>query len=147
MSTPIGTEANFIDTQDVSVENVTDGNIYTQVLAVQPYELDHKVEINYLTNDAVEKLFSMTDAKVEVRLALTEPEYVALATLAIPVGATLPLKNWRVTFTSQSGNPATISGEASMANFKHLDTGLGLVEVVFRLEFMSGATVAVIVVT
>ena len=145
MSSPVGTPANFVDTQKMQVENVTDSLIYTQVLQVMPAEIDHSMEINFRTDDFVEKLYSLENVAYEIRMLVTEPEYVALTNLAIMTNAQLPIKTWTLTMTSQSNLPATLTGEARMRRIRLIDPGIGALEIAFRLEFESGTTEAVVV--
>ena len=144
MSSPVGAINTTIDTQDVEVDNVTDGNIYRQVLSVMPGEINHEVDVNELSNDAVEKLYSLTDAKYDIRALVTEPEFVGLATLAKPVGAQLPIKTWTIRMTDQMGNATTITGEANVSKLTVMDRGIGSVELIWRLDFQSGSTISVL---
>lgn len=139
-------ENQLVDTQDVRIENVTDNKIYKQGLAANPVEVMHAVEMNRLRDNRVEKLFDLTDAKWEVRMILTEPDFNELFTLSIPVSGVLPTKEWKITMTSQSGTSVNISGDASLSMLRVLDTGVGVVEIVIQLDFSSGATARVITV-
>lgn len=147
MSTPVGSENQFVDTQDVQVENVTDGLIFKQVMSANPVEVNHIVDLNRLRDNRVEKLFDLTDAKWDIRLLLTEPEFNALFTLSIPVSGVLSIKEWKITMKSQSGTSVNIKGDASLAMLRVMDTGVGVVEITLRLEFMSGTGTEVITVT
>jgi len=140
-------ENQFVDTQDVKIENVTDGKIYKQGLAANPIEVMHAVEMNRLRDNRVEKLFDLTDAKWEVRMIVTEPDFNALFTLSIPVSGVLPTKEWKITMTSQSGTSVNIKGDASLSMLRVIDAGVGVVEVVIQLDFSSGSATKVITVT
>jgi len=140
-------ENQFVDTQDVKIENVTDGKVYKQSLAANPVEVMHTVEMNRLRDNRVEKLFDLTDAKWQVRMLVTEPDFKALFTLSIPVSGVLPTKEWKITMTSQSGTSVNIKGDASLSMLRVIDTGVGVVEIIIELEFSSGAGTEVITVT
>jgi len=140
-------ENQFADTQDVKVENVTDGKVYKQTLSANPIEVMHAVEMNRLRDNRVEKLFDLTDAKWEVRMIMTEPDFNALFTLSIPVSGVLPTKEWKITMTSQSGTSVNMKGDASLSMLRVIDTGVGIVEVVIQLDFSSGSVARVITVT
>jgi len=140
-------ENQFVDTQDVKVENVTDGKVYKQTLSANPIEVMHAVEMNRLRDNRVEKLFDLTDAKWEVRMIMTEPDFNALFTLSIPVSGVLPTKEWKITMTSQSGTSVNMKGDASLSMLRVIDTGVGIVEVVIQLDFSSGSVARVITVT
>lgn len=140
-------ENQFVDTQDVKIENVTDGKVYKQGLSANPIEVMHAVEMNRLRDNRVEKLFDLTDAKWEVRMIVTEPDFNALFTLSIPVSGVLPTKEWKITMTSQSGTSVNIKGDASLSMLRVIDAGVGVVEVVIQLDFSSGSLARVITVT
>jgi len=140
-------ENQFVDTQDVRVENVTDGKIYKQAMSANPLEVMHAVEMNRLRDGRVEKLFDLTDAKWEIRMIMTEPDFNELFTLSIPVSSVLPIKEWKITFTSQSGTSVNIKGDASLSMLRVVDTGVGVVETVIQLDFSSGTIARVITVT
>jgi len=140
-------ENQFVDTQDVRIENVTDNKIYKQALSANPIEVMHAVEMNRLRDNRVEKLFDLTDAKWEIRMILTEPDFNELFTLSIPASGVLPTKEWKITLTSQSGTSVNLSGDASLSMLRVIDTGVGVVEVVIQLDFSSGSVARVITVT
>ena len=140
-------ENQFVDTQDVRVENVTDSKIYKQTMSANPVEAMHAVEMNRLRDGRVEKLFDLTDAKWEVRMLVTVPDFNALFTLSIPVNSVLLTKEWKITFTSQSGTPVNLKGDASLSMIRVIDSGVGVVEVVIQLDFSSGTATQVITVT
>lgn len=144
MSTRVGDESGFVDTQGLEVENVTDGLIYDQVLSVSPADADHNMNFHQLTNDTVDKTFSLTNAAFDVVMMVTQPELAALVNLAIPVQAQLAIKNWAVSITDQSNRTTILSGDAAMKEFKILDTGLGAVQLQIRLEFVSGQNIGVL---
>jgi len=150
MSTPVGDYDDFVDTQDVTLDNLTDGLIYTQVKAIMPFEVEHDMVEHHTCTGFVEKLTSLDGVKLECRAILTEPQLPALMTLSLVVSDKLPIKNWRVTFSSFDALGATIDGEAKMFNFKVIDRGVDVVMVEFRLEFesdISGLTTPVVTVT
>lgn len=139
MSSQVGDPSGFIDTQGLEIENETDGLIYSQVLKLVPAKLGHNRDFNQLTNDTVEKLFSLTDAAFEVTLVATEPELQGLLDLTLPVLAKLPDKVWIVRMTDQSNRTQTLTGSAILNNFTILDEGVGLTTIEFTLEFISEA--------
>lgn len=144
MSSRVGEEAGFIDTQGIEVENVTDGNIYEQVLSVSPVDLDHNMFFHQLTNDTVDKTFSLTNPSVDVIMMATQPELNDLFNLTIPIAARLPEKEWEVRLTDQSNRTSILSGTAVLKNLKINDTGLGSVELALRLEFLNRADIGVL---
>ena len=141
MSSRVGDESGFIDTQSVEIENTTDGLIYDQVLSLSPVNVDHSMNFHQLTNDSVDKTFGLMNASFDIVMMATQPEIIALFTLSVNVDAQLPQKDWRVTLTDQSNRSTLLGGLAVMRNFRILDTGLGSVQISFILEFLSNPDV------
>ena len=137
MSSPQGTFSEFVDTQDVVLDNLTDGIIYDQVKTIVPFEIEHDMVEHHTCTDFVEKLTSLDGVKLECRAILTEPDLPALLTLGLVVNSKLPIKLWRVSFTSYSNLTAIVTGFAKMFNFKIIDRGVDVVMVEFTLEFES----------
>lgn len=144
MSSRVGDESGFVDTQGLEVENVTDGLIYDQVLSVSPADADHNMFFHQLTNDTVDKTFSLTNAAFDIVMMVTQPELAALVNLALPIQAQLTVKNWAVNITDQSNRTTILSGDAAMKEFKIIDAGLGAVQLEIRLEFVSGQNIGVL---
>jgi len=144
LSTRVGDESGFVDTQGLEVEQTTDGLIYEQVISVTPADVDHNMNFHQLTNDTVDKTFSLTNAAFEIVMMVTQPELNDLLNLVIPVQAQLTTKGWEIRITDQSNRTTVLSGTASMKDLKFLDTGLGAVQLSFRLEFLNRVDVGVL---
>ena len=144
MSTRVGDESGFVDTQGLEVEQTTDGLIYDQVISVTPADVDHNMNFHQLTNDTVDKTFSLTNAAFEIVMMVTQPELNDLLNLVIPVQAQLTTKGWEIRITDQSNRTTVLSGTASMKDLKFLDSGLGAVQLSFRLEFVNRVDVGVL---
>lgn len=130
----VGTKANFVDTQDVELRNVTDALIYRQVFNLY-YDIDHAMDINYLRDSQVEKLFDLSNIAVEGDMLVTQPEIAALITLSTPVLDQLPRRQWRVTVTDQSNNSTQFNlSNAVLRSFRMVDPGAGLANWHFRIE-------------
>jgi hypothetical protein len=137
----VGSPDNFIDTQGVVLENVTEGNIYDQVISIAPIEATHSMDFNQLTNDTVEKLFGLTNASFEVEMMATQPEILGLFNLTTPIGAQIPSNEWEIRLTDVSNNTTTVSGTAILNEFRIIDDGISFMTIRFKLEFVSSATV------
>ena len=137
MSSNQGTYNEFVDTQDVILDNLDDGIIYDQVKTILPFEVEHDVTEHNTCTGYVEKLATLDNVHLDCRAILTEPDLPALMTLSLHVGSQLPVKNWQVRLSSFSGLTNLITGHAKMFNFKILDRGVDVVLVEFRLEFES----------
>jgi len=144
LSTRVGDEAGFVDTQGLEVEQTTDGLIYDQVLSVSPADADHNMNFHQLTNDTVDKTFSLTNAAFDIVMMVTQPELNDLLNLALPVQAELTTKDWAVRITDQSNRTTVLSGVAAMKELKILDTGLGAVQIQIRLEFLNRVDIGVL---
>ena len=138
----VGFPQNFIDTQGISLENQTDGDIYDQILSMTPVNISNSMELNQLTNDTVEKLFGLTDAIIEVEMMATQPELLDLFQLTLPTGAQLPSKIWKASLADVSNNIQTITGTASLTNLEIIDDGISFATLKFKLEFFSGSTIS-----
>lgn len=137
MSTPTGVYDDFVDTQDVTLNNITDQKIYTQVKTILPFEIEHDMVEHHTCTGYVEKLTSLDGVKLECRAILTEPDLPALMTLSLVVDSKLPVKEWSVALKSFNTLTSTVTGFAKMFNFKIIDRGVDVVMVEFRLEFES----------
>jgi len=137
MSTPQGIYGEFVDTQDVILDNLTDGIIYDQVKTIAPFEIEHDITEHHTCTGFVEKLSTLDNARLECRAILTEPDLPALLILSLIVNSQLPIKQWRVSFTSFSNQTARVTGFAKMFNFKIVDRGVDVVIVEFTLQFES----------
>ena len=137
MSSEVGLFSGFVDTQDVVLDNLTDGLIYNQVKTVMPFEIDHEITEHNTCTGFVEKLTSLDGVKLDCRAILTEPQLPALMSLSLVVSSKLPVKQWRVSLRSFSQLTNLITGRAKMFNFKILDRGIDVVMVDFTLQFES----------
>ena len=144
MSQRVGEEAGFVDTQGIELENTTDGLIYEQVLSVTPADIDHNMFFHQLTNDTVDKTFSLTNAAFDIVMMVTQPELSALFNLSVPIAGRLPEKNWEVSITDQSNRTSVLAGTAVLKTIKIIDTGLGSVELSLRLEFLNREEIGVL---
>jgi len=144
MSSRVGDEAGFIDTQGLEVENTSDGLIYEQALSVTPADIDHNMFFHQLTNDTVDKTFSLTNPAFDVVMMATQPELAGLFNLTIPINARLPEKEWEVRLTDQSNRTTVLEGTAVLKTIKILDTGLGSVQLSLRLEFLNREAIGVL---
>ena len=129
----IGVEANFVDTQRVSLTNTSDSNTYTQVTNVI-FNLDRSVRKRQLTDDTIDNLFSGYDNFFEGDMVLTTPQYNALQQLTILSNGTLLTKIWELKYTDFSNSILTITINGQMKSLPIIDVGLGTVKVHFRIE-------------
>jgi hypothetical protein len=140
MSVNVGVEANFVDTQGLTLENVTDGLIYDQVLTLDAIDILHSVKFHQLTNDTVEKILSLSDSSVGVTMLVTQPELALLVNLSTQTAAQSPERNWNVNITDQSTNTTTLGGIAKISEFKIIDSGVGLATIKMTLDFITDTT-------
>ncbi len=117
MSVEVGSPSGFVDTQDVVLDNLTDAKIYRQAQTVLPFEVGHSMSEHHTCTGFVEKLPSLDNVSLDITAILTEPELPALMTLSLVSSSKLPIKQWRVTYTSFSNLGAAVTGFAKMFNF------------------------------
>jgi len=140
MSVVQGSPDNFLDTQGLVIENVTDGIIYQQALTINAIDIEHAMHFHQLTNDCVEKLFSRTNAQIEVTMMVTVPQLQALFSLATQTAAENPSRTWRATLTDVSGTTQIFEGLAIISQFNIVDPGVGFATIFLRLDFVSEPT-------
>lgn len=128
-----GLQANFVDTQDVSLTNNDDAVTYNQLENVR-VGIRHQTSYHQLTSDVVDKNFSLADIVIEGDIVATNPELALLKTLSTMVNAQLPSRNWTVTYVDQSGTTVTYTGLGYLSVFEPIDDGEGAVTWRFRLD-------------
>ena len=129
----VGTEANFVDTQGVSLVNTTDGLTYTQVTDSN-LDIHKLVEKHDLTDDTVDNVFSLYRNFIEAIMVVTTPELAALITLTVPTSGELPTKIWTLAYTNYSGSNADISITGQVQTLRIIDEGIGTVKLFIRIE-------------
>ncbi len=117
-----GVQEEFIDTQDVSLTNVSDGITYTQLENVR-ISIRHSPSMHQLTDDTVDKNFSLADAIIEGDIIATSQELGLLKTLSTMINAQLPIRSWQVVFFDQSGTVTGYVGDGFLAVFEPIDSG------------------------
>lgn len=119
-----GVQAEFIDTQDVTLTNISDGVTYDQLENVR-VSTRHVTSFHQLSDDTVDKNFSLADVTIEGDIIATSSEFALLKTLSTMVNAQLPIRNYTVLFTDQSGTPTSYNGDGFLAVFEPVDSGDG----------------------
>lgn len=126
----VGLIENAVDTQSVSIENVTDGLIYSQLRDVT-VDIDRNVTKHQLTDDTINNVYSLLMNSIQGNMLLTTLEISGLIALAV----SLDTKTWKVEYTDGDGNSRSISFTAQLKTFRPEDNGeRGPVEFFFRLE-------------
>lgn len=126
----VGLISNTVDTQDVSLENVTDGLIYSQLRNVI-VDIDRNVTKHQLTDDSIDNMYTLFMNSIQGNILLTTLEISGLVALAV----SLATKTWKVEYTDADKNSRSISFVAQLKIFRPEDTGdRGPVEFFFRLE-------------
>jgi len=133
-----GLISDTVDTQDVTLTNVTDGLKYSQLRNVI-VDIDRNVTKHQLTNDTIDNVYSLIMNSIQGNILLTTPEIVGLVALAI----SLDNKVWKVTYANANGVSTLISFEAQLKTFRPEDNGeRGPTEFFFRLEATEVVSVA-----
>ena len=129
----VGVPQNFVDTQDVSLENLTDSLTYTQLTDVN-FTVDSNLEKNQLTNDTIDNVFSLRMISIEGNMVVTNPEWAALLDLTIDVAGIRPAKIWTVSFTDATGTTVSTAFNGQMQTLTPTDIGLGSVTLFFKIQ-------------
>ena len=129
----VGSRSNYVDTQDVSLENIADSLIYTQLTDVK-FTVDSSVEKNQLTNDTIDNVFSLRMISIEGNMVITNPQWAALLALTIDSGGIRPVKAWKVSWTDAAGTTVSTAFNGQMQTLTPIDSGLGAVTLFFRLQ-------------
>jgi hypothetical protein len=151
--TVVGDRGNYYDTQDISLENVTDTKTYQQLISVNPISFEYDVTKKYLTNNTIEKLCSLLDAKIKVSMMATQPEFLDLTNLVNTTDGKPIEKQWRVKMLSQkisSSNvrdTSTITGYAILTDFYVIDNSIDEVKLEFTIDFVTKDSSVVVTVT
>lgn len=128
-----GSSSNFVDTQDVSLTNVTDALTYLQLTDVIP-DITSTVTKHQLTDDSIDNVFSLRLNSIQGNMVLTTPQLAALVTLTVDVAGVRPAKIWTVAFTDSSGLSTSLVFSAQLKDLRPIDDGSDAVRMFFRLE-------------
>ena len=129
----VGIPENFVDTQDVSLTNLTDSNTYVQLTDVT-FDIDSTVEKNQLTNDTVDNVFSLYMNFIQGNMVITTSEWADLVTLTADVNGIRPVKIWQVSWTDATGSTKSTSFNGQLQTLRPIDTGLGSVALFFKIQ-------------
>lgn len=129
----VGIPQNFVDTQDVSLTNVTDSLTYLQLTDVIP-DITSTVTKHQLTDDTIDNVFSLRMNSIQGNMVLTTPQLAALVTLTVDVAGVRPLRIWTVAFTGAGGLSTSLVFEAQLKELRPIDDGSDSVRMFFRLE-------------
>lgn len=129
----VGSQDNFVDTQDSVLTNVTDSLTYRQLTDLVP-DIDSNVTKHQLTDDTIDNVFSLYMNSLQGNMWVTNPEWAALLALTVEVNGVRPLKGWNLEWTDQSNIVVTTAFNAQMKTLRPVDRGIGAVQLFFRLE-------------
>lgn len=129
----IGNPANFVDTQDVSLTNLSDSKTYLQLTDVY-FDIDSTVEKNQLTDDTIDNVFSLYMNFIEGNMRVTTSEWADLITLTKDVSGIRPVKLWQVKWIDATNKSKTTSFNGQLKTLRPTDSGLGVVNLFFRIE-------------
>ena len=136
-----GSPNNFVDTQDISLTNVTDSLTYIQLTDVIT-DISSTVTKHHLTDDTIDNVFSLRLNSIQGNMVLTTSELAALVVLTVDVSGVRPVKVWSVAFTDRSSSTKTISFNGQLKDLRPIDDGSDAVRMFFRLEADEAVSVA-----
>lgn len=137
----VGAQANFIDTQDSVLTNITDSLTYIQLTDLVP-DIDSNVTKHQLTDDTIDNVFSLRMNSLQGNMWVTNPEWAALVVLTVDVSGVRPVKSWELKWVDQSNTSVTTTFNAQMKTLRPVDSGIGAVQLFFRLEGTNSVVVA-----
>lgn len=120
----VGSRANYVDTQDVSL--TVSGSTFTQITNVR-INREHNVTTHYLTDDTVERIANLEIPLIEGDVVLTTPQITLWNTLlATDSKGLLNTEDWTLTFKDQSGKSKSYTLKSGkVTQFYAIDSGLG----------------------
>jgi len=137
----VGSQANFVDTQDAKLTNVTDVLTYIQITDLV-VDIDSNVAKHQLTDDTIDNVFSLRMNSIQGNMWATNPQWAALVVLTVDVNGVRPTKIWQLEETDQSGTVVTTSLVAQLKILRKIRNNVGAVQLFFRLEGNQTVSVA-----
>jgi len=125
----VGSQANFVDTQDVSLTNTSDSLTYTQLTDVQLILTKNLVK-HQLTDDTIDNVFSLKMISLRANMVLTNPEISALLVLY----SSSATKVWTIKYIDFSNTTKSIAINGQIKDFNILDSGENVVRAFIHLE-------------
>lgn len=127
--TDVGSQANFVDTQDVSLTNLTDNLTYTQLTDVQLI-LTKMVNKHQLTDDTIDNMFSLRMVSMRANIVLTNPEIATLLTLY----SSSVSKIWIIEYIDFSNTSIKLTVNGQIKDFHIIDSGDSAIRAFIHLE-------------
>jgi len=129
----VGVPANFVDTQDVNLTNLSDSKTYKQLTNVT-LSITRTVHKHFLTDDTIDNLASMRHISMSGKMVVTNPEVADLVALTGTTAAAPVSKVWNITYADSSGTTNIISINGQLMVFDIIDTGSAVTTANFSLE-------------
>jgi len=130
----VGTQSEFVDTQNVSLRNITDGNkVYTQLTDVT-LDIDSTVTKHHLTDDTINNVFDLYANSISGNMVVTTGEWADLVTLTVDVNGVRPIKVWAIDWLDQSDQDKSTKINGQLKTLRVIDSGIGAVKLFFRIE-------------
>ncbi len=137
----VGVQDNFVDTQESVLTNLTDALTYIQLTDLVT-DIDSNVTKHQLTDDTIDNVFSLRMNSIQGNMWVTNPEWAALVVLTVDVAGVRPIKEWELKWVDQSSTSVTTTFNAQMKTLRPIDSGIGAVQLFFRLEGTNSVVVA-----
>ena len=129
----VGNQDNFVDAQDSVLTNLTDSLTYIQLTDLT-FDIDSNVTKHHLTDNTVDNVFDLYANFIQGNMWVTNPQWAALVVLTVDVNGVRPSKIWQLEETDQSGTVVTTSLNGQMKTLRKIDSGIGAVQLFFRIE-------------
>ena len=128
-----GLEKNFVDTQGVSLTNIEDNIVLTQMTDVD-FQIDHNVTKHQLTDDTVDNVFSLYVNYISCNVVLTTPEMIALGKLTVDINGVKPVRDWTLKLNDSNNETIDISLNGQIKTLRIVDSGISMVKYFLRIE-------------
>lgn len=129
----VGSQDNFVDTQNSKLTNITDSLTYTQLTDLVA-DIDSNVTKHHLTDDTVDNVFDLYSNFIQGNMWVTNPEWAALVVLTVDVAGVRPSRIWQLELIDQSNTVVTTSINGQLKTLRLIDIGIGVIQLFFRIE-------------
>ena len=129
----VGTQTEFIDTQDVGLRNVTDSIVYTQLTDVT-LNIDSTVTKHHLTDDTIDNVFDLRAISISGNMWITSGEWPTLVDLTVDISGNRPVKIWEITWMDQTDFQVDMTINGQLKVLRAIDSGIGAVRLFFEIE-------------
>lgn len=127
----------FVNAQRLTLTNVTDSEIYTQITNLA-FDLGRFSHFKSRTDGRIDRLFGAGNNAIELDITLTVPEVATFVSLSQMINLTsdrtLLSKEWRINGTSEDGQTFSIAITGSLISLRTIRPNAGAATHHIRIE-------------